>query len=362
MRLRLLIALAGAAGCSPSAIDPPAADAVAERDAGSADPTTATLPGPRLCADVAPPPIDVDAPLFLYYGAYQRSDQPGELHWPATLALRGSDPTAEAVIATNPADPCARFRPWIEAGGMLAFKMPLSRAVAGERSLEAHLEAGTAVAAIAQRLAEGYAYVAIDELSWAHGPERWFDDGDMAARFVALLDALATLGVDRRVILYVNSYNNAGRLHRFGRVLRACHARCRAVASEVYMHIANVLASAAGVVRAQADPVCTFNLSCLDRLAREMDAISPGINQRAITVLRLDDDGYSDGRLDSLCESSTQLGRRGGLDVLYGRLHAGTFTRQQRGTGGYTPVRVGRHPGWGAIHQALCLRALNAWW
>ncbi|HUS68482.1 MAG TPA: hypothetical protein VMZ28_28300, partial [Kofleriaceae bacterium] len=35
-----------------------------------------------------------------------------------------------------------------------------------------------------------------------------------------------------------------------------------------------------------------------------------------------------------------QLDGRGGLDVVYGRLHAGAFTRQQRGAGGYTPWRV----------------------
>lgn len=342
-------------GCGSGGVDPD----TSMLDAGDA---AAPVPPARLCPDVAPAPLAPDGLLFLYYAAYQRTDQPGEVNWPATLALRGDTTGAEYVLAVNPPDPCARFRPWLEAGGQLAFKMSRPRALAGARSLEAHLEAGTAVAAIAQRLAEGYAYVAVDELSWAHDPERWVNGGDLAVRFAAMLDELAALGLDRRVILYVNSYNNAGRLHRFGNVLRACHAHCRAVASEAYMHVANVLASAAGVVRAQSDPACTYNLSCLDRLAGEMDGVSPGINARAITVLRLDDAGYTGGRVDSLCESSSQLAGRGGLDVLYGRLHAGTFTRQQRGAGGYTPWRVARHPGWGAIHQAGCLRALNAWW
>lgn len=360
MRAAALLVLVG---CGAGAIDPATGENgdVETRSADAGD-ASAPLPPGRLCPDVAPPPLAPDAPLFLYYGAYQRSDEPGEVNWPATLALRGDAAGSEVVLAVNPADPCGRFRPWLEAGGQLAFKMPRPRALAGDRSLEAHLEAGTAAPAVAQRLSEGYAYVAIDELSWAYGPERWVDGGDLAARFVALLDELAALGLDRRVILYVNSYNNAGRLDRFGDVLRACHAHCRAIASEAYMHVANVLASAAGVVRAQSDPQCTFNLSCLDRLAGEMDAVSPGINARAVTVLRLDDAGYTGGRLDSLCESSPQLEGRGGLDVVYGRLHAGAFTRQQRGAGGYTPWRVARHPSWGAIHQAGCLRALNAWW
>lgn len=303
-----------------------------------------------------------DGPIFLYYGAYHRADT-GAIHWPATLELVGGEPGAEYVLTATDADPAARLGRWLDAGGKLAYKLPRSPAQRADLNLEALLDAGTAANFIADRIAGGYTYVAIDELSWAHRQERWTSGGRYARAFVALLDELAARGLDRRVILYVNSYNNAGRLAAFAEVLRACHRRCRVIASEVYMHIANVMRSRAGVYRPEARPTsCTFNLDCFERLAAEMDRVSPGINRRAITALRLDDAGYNGGRLDSLCKASTQLDGWGGLDHVYGRLHAGRYTRQQLGAGGYTPTRVGRHPGWGAIHQARCLRGLNRWW
>ncbi len=366
--LVVLLLATGSSACTGEVVDASAGAEVDSAfeglvDAGPSDdinPLAATE-APRICADLPALPIYDDTPMFLYYGSYQRADDPGAINWPATLALLGNTPRAQFVLAVNPADPCTRFRPWIEAGGLLAFKMPRAGKF-GERSLEAHLDAGDAADFVQARLAQGYAYVSIDELSFADGPARWQNGGDYAQAFAAMLQELAARGLDRRVILYINSYNNAGRLASFSSVLRACNDHCRVLASEVYMHISNVMNSAAGIVKPQSNPHCTFNLSCFDKLAREFDTAVSGINRRMITILRLDDAGYNDGRIDSLCKASTQLSTWGGLDYQYGRLHAGTFTRQQQGTGGYTPSRVGRHPNWGAIHQARCLGGLNNWW
>ena len=212
---------------------------------------------------------------------------------------------------------------------------------------------GTAAAAIAAILERGYAYLAIDEL---HAQLPALRDGQWGATaFAAMLDQLAAAGLDRRIILYVNSYNLAGQLHSFRQVLAACRDHCRILASEIYLHTQQVFAPAA-----ESPGHCNRATGCFERIAAEMGAAAPGINHRSITVLAVSDE-FSQNRIDSLCERVG--GQAGGLYIQYGRLHAGTLSRLQPGVGAYTPARVDRrlHPSWGPAEQAACLRRLDGW-
>ncbi|HEY8144009.1 MAG TPA: hypothetical protein VIG06_15090 [Kofleriaceae bacterium] len=297
---------------------------------------------------VAPVVVDTRAPIFLFYGVYQPN--PGETpraDAASTLSLLG---TGEPVLALRRAAVCAasepELLPWQTGGGKIAHVM-------SEDELLPRLADGSAAAAIAGLLHQGYAYVAIDELHAGLTP---LADGQWGAgAFAALLDDLAAAGLDRRLILYVNSYNLIGQLHTFGQVLAACRDHCRIVASEVYLHTQHVFAPAA-----ESPGHCNRSADCFERIAAEMGAAAPGINHRSITVLAISDE-LSQSRSDSLCERAGGLA--GGLYIQYARLHAGTLTRLQPGVGAYTPARVDRrlHPSWGPAEQSDCLRRLDGW-
>ena len=296
------------------------------------------------------PPVAVDskAPIFLFYGAYQPNPgQTPRADAASTLSLLG---TGEPVLALRRAPVCAasepELQPWQAGGGRIAHVM-------SEDELLPRLADGSAAAAITDHLHQGYGYVAIDELHAGLTP---LGDGLWgAAAFAALVGELAAAGLDRRLILYVNSYNLVGQLHRFRQVLAACRDHCRIVASEVYLHTQHVFAPAA-----ESPGHCTRSTGCFERIAAEMGAAAPGINHRSITVLAISDE-FNQGRIDSLCERAGGLA--GGLYIQYGRLHAGSSTRLQPGVGAYTPARVDRrlHPSWGLAEQAACLRRLDGW-
>ena len=297
---------------------------------------------------VAIVPVLHTAPIFLFYGAYQPN--PGwtpRADAASTLSLLG---TGEPVLALRRPDTCAatepELQPWQQGGGLIAHVM-------SEDELLPRLADGTAAATITSLLERGYAYVAIDELH-AELPE--LRDGQWgAAAFAALLDQLAAAGLDRRVILYVNSYNLVGQLGSYRQVLAACRDHCRVLASEIYLHTQYVFAPAA-----ETPGHCTRSTDCFESIAAEMGAAAPGINHRSITVLAIADE-FNQNRIDSLCER--EGGLAGGLYVQYGRLHSGTLTRLQPGVGVYTPARVDRrrHPAWGPREQAACLRRLDGW-
>jgi hypothetical protein len=296
------------------------------------------------------PPVAVDsrAPIFLFYGAYQPN--PGQTPRADAASTRSLLGTGEPVLALRRAPVCAasepELQPWQAGGGRIAHVM-------SEDELLPRLADGTAAAAITDLLHRGYAYVAIDELHAGLTP---LGDGQWgAAAFAALLGELAAAGLDRRLILYVNSYNLAGQLHRFRQVLAACRDHCRIVASEVYLHTQHVFAAAA-----ESPGHCNRSTDCFGRLAAEMGAAAPGINHRTITVLAISDE-FNQARADSLCERPGGLA--GGLYMQYARLHAGALTGLQPGVGAYTPARVDRrlHPSWGPAEQAACLRRLDGW-
>lgn len=297
---------------------------------------------------VAIVPVSPTAPIFLFYGAYQPN--PGQTPRADAASTRSLLGTGEPVLALRRAVTCAateaELQPWQQGGGRIAHVM-------SEDELLPRLADGTAAATITGILQRGYAYVAIDEL---HAQLGAFRDGQWgAAAFAALLDRLASAGLDRRVILYVNSYNLVGQLGGFRTALAACRDHCRVLASEIYLHTQHVFAPAA-----ESPGHCTRSTACFERIAAEMGAAAPGINHRTVTVLAISDE-FNQGRSDSLCTGAGGLA--GGLYIQYGRLHAGSLTRLQPGVGAYTPARVDRrlHPAWGPAEQAACLRRLDGW-
>ncbi len=334
MRAIAIIA-AALAGCAA------AGQPTAGSDAGLAD---ADLDG----CPAAVVPVDLDRPLFLFYGAYMPNPgQTPRADAASTLSLLG---TGEPVLALRRPETCAaseaELQPWQQAGGKIAHVM-------SEDELLPRLADGTAAAAITARLQQGYAYVAIDELHAGLTPLR---DGQWGAvAFAALLAELAAAGLDRRVILFVNSYNLAGQLAAYRTVLAACRDHCRVLASEIYLHTAQVFVPAA-----EEPGHCNRSTDCFERLAAEMGAAAPGINHRTITILAVSDE-FTQGRSDSLCERAGGLA--GGLTIQYARLHSGTLTRLQPGVGAYTLARVDRrlHPSWGPAEQSACLRRLDGW-
>lgn len=293
-------------------------------------------------------PVDPVRPIFLFYGAYMPNPgQTPRADAASTLSLLG---TGELVLALRRAETCAatdaELQPWQQGGGRIAHVM-------SEDELLPRLADHTAAAAIGALLQRGYAYVAIDEL---HAGLTALRDGEWgAAAFAGLLAELAAAGLDRRVILYLNSYNLAGQLASFSTVLAACRDHCRILASEVYLHTDQVFAPAG-----EAPGHCNRSTDCFERLAAEMGAAVPGVNHRTVTILAIADE-FNQSRSDSLCERAGGLA--GGLYIQYARLHAGTLTRLQPGVGAYTPARVDRrlHPSWGPAEQAACLRRLDGW-
>ncbi len=213
-------------GTTPAATDDDAAAPItAEADASAA----ATL-------DAAPAKkcgtkVDVDAPMFLFYGLY---DNVGDD--PATLELA---PTAngEPTVTMNRGAKTdslnlPEFDAWKKRGGKIARtvdRLP--------QTLDPWFSAGTAKKWFIDQLTSGFDYVTIDELKDA---TEWRDGQSRSKGFVQLLDDLAAAGFDRRVALYVNAYNLAGSLHLYQNALRACRDHCRVIALEIYVTVSDV--------------------------------------------------------------------------------------------------------------------------
>jgi hypothetical protein len=143
---------------------------------------------------------------------------------------------------------------WRSIGGEFALHLPRDNRT---YSLHAYLSQGTfaqgvelAASHFEQLLTNGspprsssglqqFDYLAIDELSNTANSS-WFDGGEMAARFEAWLKRLAVDGYDKRVILYVNSYNMPQTFGSYGQILRACVSHCRAIGSEIYLSTSDV--------------------------------------------------------------------------------------------------------------------------
>lgn len=326
------------------------------------------------CEDLSPPPVDTSAPLFLYYGAYNQ-----HMSGTATMELvtSGTQVDGEPVLAINRGGvwDCQGPSAWEDAGGWLAQggKVALTINACELQQVTAdHLEG---------LLRSGFHYIAVDELAYEkhfnedkpqnchYAKDAGWRDGDpLAQQFEALASELAARGFDRRLILYVNTYNldarlaaydddpMAGKLKDYRDVLTVCRDHCRVLASEMYMNTKRIL----GEVTLLKEKHCHWDLGCLDATARELDHVVPGLNQRTITVLGLASENNEYTVSDhphGLCEGP---GIGGGLFRQYHRLHAGAWTRRQPGVGGYALTHVGGDNVY-RREQAKCLEKLNRW-
>ncbi|MCA9712056.1 MAG: hypothetical protein KDK70_39840, partial [Myxococcales bacterium] len=291
----------------------------------------------------------------------------------------------EAVLTINRGGiwDCQGPAAWEDAGGWLAQGGKLSVSI---DACELHKVTADHLEGLFR---SGFHYVAIDEVALEkrenpakpgnchYGADEGWRDGDpLAVRFEALATELAARGLDRRLVLFVNTYNLAGtladyeddplagELEDYRQVLTACRDHCRVLGSEIYMNTKRVL----GEVTEGKDEHCHWDLGCFDATARELDHVAPGLNQRTITVLGLSSQNHDYTLQDhaaSLCEGP---GIGGGLFRQYHRLHAGAYTRRQPGVGGYALTHVGaedRAPDEGDAvfrrEQAECLERLNRW-
>ncbi len=294
--------------------------------------------------------IDPAAPIFFYYGAYRATGAPApRVDSAPTLAI---DPPGEKVLMLRrPGVPCvgtvAELQPWLARGGMIAHVMSIEE-------LEAALDTGDAADRIEAMLRAGYAYVGVDEIG--HSSTGWRQGGARVAQLRQLLQTLASRGLDRRLIVYVNSYNMAGILHLYADTFALLRDHARIVGYEVYLHTANVFSPGA-------EPAghCTHSVDCFEQIAAEMSAAAPGINHRAATVIATSDE-YTGGSPAELCRAPG--GGAGALTRQLAAIHAGDHTRLQPGLGAYTLGRIERvnHPAWGPADHVACMNHLEHWW
>jgi hypothetical protein len=296
-------------------------------------------------AALAESPLTTTRPIFLYYSGFaDRADT-------RRLKVKGG----ESVIAAN------RLDVWGPgSSGVVAYRMPRQgTADALETTLGAAGSDDDAVAQTADRiralLAQGYKYVAVDELNDFLRPHMkddtpntaWRNGGLLARRWVKLL---AVPDLDRRLILYVNSYNMVGVMARYSDVLRASAAHCRILASEIYVSSSCARAERAGK-NAKGQATCVNNATTFDAIAEEMGRAAPNSNYRTITVLGISD-AYVEKKADGYCQGESG----GALRHQYAKIHAGAHTSLQPGIGGYAPI----HATWRTHEEASCLRSLNA--
>jgi len=334
--------LAAACAADPEPGDEPPADAAESWD----DPSVLAQ---SACGD-ALVATDAQQPIFFFYGAYRATGAPApRVDSGPTLAI--DTPGEKVILLRRPGVPCvptvAELQPWIARGGMVAHVMSIEE-------LQAALDRGDAADSIEKMLRRGYAYVAVDEIG--RSSTGWRDGGARVPQLRQLLATLASRGLDRRLVVYFNSYNMAGTFHLYRHTLELLRDHARIVGSEIYLHTSNVFSPGA-------EPAghCSHSVRCFEQLAAEMAAAAPGINAHATTVIATSDE-YTQGSPDELCIKPG--GGRGALSVQLAALHAGAHTRLQPGLGGYTLGRIERanHPSWGPMTHVACMNHLEAWW
>jgi hypothetical protein len=326
--LLLLIACTAGLGCA-------GADGAEGDDADDEDDAAA----------LAESPLTTTRPIFLYYSGFASAADTRR------LKVKGG----ESVIVTN------RLDVWGPGGGIVAYRMPRQgSADALEATLDAPGSDEDAVAKTADRiralLAQGYKYVAIDELNDFLRPHMkddtpntaWRNGGTVARRWAMLL---AVPDLDRRLILYVNSYNMAGVMARYSDVLRASAAHCRVLGSEIYVSSDCAREERPGR-NAKGQATCVNNATTFESIAAEMGRVAPNSNYRTITVLGVSD-AYVAKKADVYCQGESG----GALRHQYAKVHAGAHTKLQPGIGGYAPFNAT----WRTHEEAACLQTLNAW-
>ena len=264
-------------------------------------------------APAAPAPA-VEAPrgpLLLHYGFLQAApiatNTNGTMRDP-TLTAKLLVPNADNVIVSNlaPSDPA--YDAWRAGGGRIAYRQSMVDLVAA-------LPEGDPIEA---RLAEGFDYVAIDELE----PSKAADVKDGAPKAHAL--AALFEKHPHQIILYANSYNMAGSgtnlFSQWKTVLGACRDHGRALASQVYL--ATTEAFAPGT---PAPATCATGTRCYSLLANAIDAAAPGIATKVISVIDTRGTNLKAARADSYCGGKAALKTQLGIARGLGQRGAGTY-------------------------------------
>lgn len=297
--------------------------------------------------------IDPEKPIAVHFGYLQRvQNGDNAADGARTKRLRASNVENVLVGGRLPSDPEARA--W---GGRLARHVPASVPKEPNRldTLVANLADFPAF--VRARVAEGFAYVAIDELE----PKKSAflrDDDPRSDQFVA---ALRTLDADpmlrRRVILFVNSYNMSGpnfdELAQFGKVLRACRDTCRVIGAEMYLGTGESFGPGAATARsARAKGGCANGVDCMGYVVNKLERVAPGIRERTITILGVSDDYKPARNEESYC------GGRGAIRAEMAKVRE----LRQPGVGTYSLASVANDATKGTFDAkqtafATCLRA-----
>ncbi len=259
-------------------------------------------------------PLVTTKPIALHYGFLQGSpyapdDDPKtvDAHPIASSALVAKG-VENVLVTAKPVDPVAlgawqsAAADWKAHGGVLARHATPSEVVAA-------VEGAGLAAFVKKAIADGFAYVAVDELEPTKASR--LRDGDPAADRVR--DEMHAMNEDpalrQRVIFYANSYNMVDDLASFTTVLRACRDYCRIFASEVYLGASEAfVAGAVGTNAKTGRRDCANGIDCIGYFANKTEQLAPGIRGRTITVV-----GVSAAYLPGTSwESSYCWGTRGG--------------------------------------------------
>lgn len=300
---------------------------------------TAGCSGPVDDLEGSEDPLQSTKPIALHYGflqsvPYHADDDPKTIdgHPMASSALIAKG--VENVLVTAKPTAVEALGPWNAAaadwkshGGVLARHATPTEIVAASE--------GSGLAAFVKKaIADGFTYVAVDELEPAKAAR--LHDGDPAAERVR--DELHAMNEDpslrQRFIVYANAYNMVDDLAGFSTMLRACRDFCRVFASEVYLGGNEAFVpGGVGVNATTGRRDCANGIDCIGYFANKTEQIAPGIRGRTVTVL-----GVSAAYLRGTSwESSYCWGPRGG--ALRAEL-AKVRSLHQPGVGTYSEAAV----------------------
>ena len=256
---------------------------------GAASPLACGAESDELMSDDSE--LGTSKPIALHYGwlqsePYRPDADPKTIdaHPTASSALIAAG-VENVVVTSKPVDAgalaawSAAAADWKAHGGVLA------RHATPNEIANASEGAGLA-AFVKAAVADGFAYVAVDELEPVKAAR--LHDGMPAAKRVA--DELHAMnndpGLRQRVIVYANSYNMVDDLQGFSTMLRACRDFCRVFASEVYLGASEAFVNGAvGVNPDTGRRNCANGIACIGYFANAIEKIAPGIGGRTITVV-----------------------------------------------------------------------------
>ncbi|CAN5328134.1 hypothetical protein BH09MYX1_BH09MYX1_44550 [soil metagenome] len=240
--------------------------------------------------DVGEDQLQTTKPIALHYGWLQSSPLHGTSDAKATtqpiatsaMIAKGIE---NVVVTAKPTDPAAlaAWAPvaaeWKAHGGVLARHATPNEIVAAS--------SGAGLASFVQAaIADGFAYVAVDELEPTRSAR--LHDGDPAAeRFRDELHAMNEIpALRQRVILYASSFTMVDDLAGFSTVLRACRDYCRVFVNEVYLGGNDAFSGGTVTDNPKVGRrECKNGIGCIAYAANVVEAIAPGLGKRTITAL-----------------------------------------------------------------------------